>query len=45
LHDIVTDIRRMPPPTTANMAGIGDFLNRVAGSAAPAAIEASGGAR
>jgi hypothetical protein len=31
----ITGIRRMPPPTTANVAGIGDFLTQVAGSIVP----------
>src|SRR5271166_1838274 len=30
-----TDIRRMPPLTTANVAGIGDFLKRIACFIAP----------
>jgi hypothetical protein len=32
---VTADIHRMPPPTTANMTGIGDFLKRITGSMAP----------
>jgi hypothetical protein len=37
-HNSPPDIRRMPPPTTAKMAGIGDFLKRVADSIAPRCV-------
>jgi hypothetical protein len=33
--NLQADIRRMPPPTMANLAGIGDLLKRVAGSIVP----------
>jgi hypothetical protein len=33
--NLQANIRRMPPPTTANMVGIADFLKRFAGSIVP----------
>jgi len=36
----LSDIRRMSPPTTANMAAIGDCLKRVAGSKRPDTLKA-----